>query len=80
MRVREGEIVPGTEFVLHAVEAANVELRARQSLNGRPLAVRLADGDSIDPQRLASARAALAPAPYPAVPNPVRVPIAGKGR
>lgn len=81
VRVKEGEVVPGTELTLRAVEAAGVELRAKQSLNGHALAVYLRDGDSADPQRLAeSSRAIQSREPHPVNPRPVRASAAGGNR
>lgn len=81
VRVKEGEVVPGTELTLRAVGSDGVELRARQSLNGHALAVHLRDGDSTDPQRLAeSSRALQSREPHPANPRPVRAPGAGGKR
>ncbi|MEO7876972.1 MAG: hypothetical protein ABIR62_12750 [Dokdonella sp.] len=55
-RVAEGDSVPGTGLKLYSIDADGVQLRSDVSLLGRTVAIRLRDGEALDPHALEKAR------------------------
>lgn len=75
VRVAEGDNVPGTGLKLYSIDADGVQLRSDVSLLGRTVAIRLRDGEALDPHALEEARSDWDhPAAHPGPVQPVATP------